>query len=227
MLVPLRDANVREMKLTAPKTVEQYFKITEHSVRHLYEGLASCWSYYKRALGYWDISQIDKPITEENNEAIQQYLKLSKKYFDLKFSEAMFAGGILQIAYMAIKLYSSNKSIPEGCIALVEETNKSAIPFCIGRECYGIPIGLIIYAARNQYSHWDDKEPHKVTRNVFNTLSNAFCDTMMADLAFELTNPTINVYANEILLTAMNWKTYEIYLHEMKTLLKLDTAPRS
>jgi len=45
------------MKLTAPKTAEKYFEITEHSVRHLFEGLDSCWSYYNQALEHWDISK--------------------------------------------------------------------------------------------------------------------------------------------------------------------------
>lgn len=211
------------MKLTAPKTAEKYFEDTEHSVRHLYEGLDSCWSYYKQAMEHWDISQVGQPLTEERKVSIQKYLELAKKHFDLKFSEAMFAGGILQIAFMAIKLYSSNKSIPSSCATLVDLKNKSAIPFCIGQECHGIPIGLIIYAGRNQYSHWDDEEPHKVTRNVFTALSAAFYDNMMADLAFDIGNPTINVYANEILLTAMNWTTYDTYLHEMKILLKLNS----
>jgi hypothetical protein len=77
---------------------------------------------------------------------------------------------------MAIKLYSSNKSIPGSCATIVEPKYKSAIPFCIGRECYGIPLGLLIYAGRNQYCHWDDEEPHEVTRNVFYALSDAFYD---------------------------------------------------
>ncbi len=208
------------MKLTAPKTTEKYFEETEHSVRHLYEGLDSCWSHYKQALEHWDITQIGQPLTDKKKVALQKYLELAKNYFDLKFSEAMFAGGILQIAFMAIKIYSTNSSIPANCTNLVGPKNKSTIPFCIGPECHGIPIGLIIYAGRNQYSHWDDKEPHKVTRNVFSALAYAFYDNMMADLAFDITNPTINVYANEILLTAMEWTSYDTYLNEMKALLK-------
>lgn len=208
------------MKFTAPNTAEQYFVITEHAVRHLYAGLDSCWSYYKSALNHWDVSKVGQPLTKENKEALQKYLDLAKKYFDLKFSEAMFAGGILQIAFMAIKLYSSNNSIPSSCTNLVKQKHKTAIPFCIGREYYGIPVGLIIYASRNQYSHWDDEEPHEVTRNVFDALSAAFQNNMLADLAFELSNPAINIYANEVLLTAMKWMSYDIYLHEMKLTLQ-------
>lgn len=211
------------MKLTAPKTADEYFKITEHAVQHLYAGLDSCWAYYKKALEHWDISKVDQPLTEENKNAIEKYLVLSRKYFDLKFSEAMFAGGICQIAFMAIKLYSSNKSIPSNCVTLVQSKHKAAIPFCIGREHHGIPIGLIVYAGRNQYCHWDDEESHEVTSNVFGALSEAFFNNAWSDLAFDLSNPTINVYANEILLTAMKWNSYDIYLRELKLMLMLNT----
>ena len=212
------------MKLTAPETSDKYFEVTEHAVRHLYAGLDSCWSYYEQALEHWDISQVEQPLTPEKKEALKKYLELGDKYFDLKFSEAMYAGGILQIAFMAIKLYSVNTSIPTSCTSLVKPENTKAIPFCIGRECHGIPTGLLIYAGRNQYSHWDDEDPHKVTRNVFNALSAAFHDNMFADLAFALSNPTINVYANEVLLTALKWKSYDTYLGEMMSMLAPSTA---
>lgn len=207
------------MKVTAPKDSEGYFRETEHVVQHLYAGLDSCWSYYQQALEHWDISQVSQPLTPERHAALNRYLELAGKYFDLKFSEAMFAGGILQVAYMGIRLYSHNKTIPASCVALVSPSHKPAIPFCIGAECHGIPIGLIVYAARNQYNHWDDEEPHKVTKNVFDALSAAFYHNVLADLAFELSNPTINVYANEVLLTALGWRSYDTYLAEMRALL--------
>lgn len=212
------------MKLTAPKTADEYFKITEHSVRHLYAGLDSCWAYYKMALEHWNISKVGQPLTEENKDALEKYLELSQKYFDLKFSESIFAGGILQIAFMAIQLYSSNKSIPNSCVTLVQSKHKTAIPFCIGQEHHGIPIGLIVYAGRNQYNHWDDDESHEVTDKVFSALSDAFFDNAWSDMAFDLSNPTINIYANEILLTAMKWSSYDTYLHELKSMLMRNTS---
>jgi len=203
------------MKITAPRDPEAYFRDTEHAVRHFYDGLDSCWSYYQRALEHWDISQVGQPMTPERRAGLDRYLQLAGKYFDLKFSEAMFAGAILQVAYMAIRLYSQNRSIPANCVQLVRSSQKSAIPFCIGANRHGVPIGLIIYAARNQYSHWDDEEPHEVTKNVFYALSAAFYHNMLTDLAFELSNPTINVYANEVLLTALGWRSYDTYLTEI------------
>jgi hypothetical protein len=207
------------MKPSEPKNPDEYFRDTEHAVRHLYAGLDSCWSYYQRALEHWDISQVGQPMTLEKAAALKRYLELADRYFDLKFSEATFAGAILQMAYVAIRLYSRNNSIPSNCAGFVRPTQKSAIPFCIGQERHGIPIGLIIYAGRNQYNHWDDEEPHEVTKNVFEALSTAFYPNVLFDLAFELSNPTVNVYAREILLTVLGWKSYERYLTEMKSLL--------
>jgi hypothetical protein len=92
--------------------------------------------------------------------------------------------------------------------------------FCTGRERYGVPTGLIVYAGRNQYAHWDEKEPHKATRRVFSALDHSFSDNPFSDLAFDLGNPTINIYAGEVLLTALGWTTYDTYLAEMKELLR-------
>lgn len=120
---------------------EDYFKETEHAVRHLFAGLDSCWSYYERALDRWDVSQVSLPLTPNGRAALEKYLELAGAYFDLKFSEATFAGSILQVAYMAIRLFSRNNVIPPSCSTLVRPSNNSAIPFCVGRECHGVPVG--------------------------------------------------------------------------------------
>jgi hypothetical protein len=129
------------MKITAPKDADEYFRQTEHAVRHAYAGLDSCWTCYQQALQHWDVSQIGQPMTQERKAGLDRYLELAGKYFDLRFSEAMFAGAILQVAYMAIRLYSGNTSIPATCSALVRPSQKSAVAFCIGRELHGIPGG--------------------------------------------------------------------------------------
>lgn len=206
------------MKINAPNNPEDYFRETEHAVKHFYAGLDSCWLYYQEGLQHWDVSQVSQPMTAERNAALNRYLESAGKYFDLKFSEAMFAGAILQVAYMAIRLYSRNTVIPASCAVLVASSKNSAIQFCIGQERHGVPIGLIVYAARNQYNHWDEK-PHDTPRKVFGALSASVEHNVLADLAFELSNPTINVYASEVLLLALGWRSYDTYLAEMKSLL--------
>lgn len=78
---------------------------------------------------------------------------------------------------------------------------------------------LIIYAARNQYNHWDDENAHEMTEKVFGVLSSAFSLDPLSDLGFELSNPSITVFASEVLLVALGWRTYDRYLLEMRSLL--------
>jgi len=215
------------MKLATPKTPAEYLQKTEHAVRHAYSGLGSCWSYYQQALqhttppiekdGYY---VFEPPKTPEERTKLDRYLELAGKYFELKISEAMFAGFILQAAYTGIRLYSHNETIPPNCAMLVEPSQETVIPFCIGKECYGIPTGLIIYAGRNQYNHWDEEESRRSTSKIFSALSVAFWDNPLSDLAFDLGNPTIPIYASEIVFTALGWGSYEKYLVEMTDLLQ-------
>ena len=83
---------------------------------------------------------------------------------------------------------------------------------------YGLPIGLIIYAARNQYAHWEE-DPYQITTDTYRQLAIAFWDKPLNDLAFDLGNPTIDIYANEILLGGLNWTTYDKFRVEMEDLL--------
>ncbi len=205
-------------KKMAPKTIEEYLRKTEHAVRHLYRGLDSCWAYYRDALTHWDISKVGLPMTPEGSVELQKYMALAGRYFDLKFSEATFAGSILQVAAVGIRCFSTNTTIPTSCAALVPAKTRAAIPFCIGPIVRGVPAGLIIYATRNQYNHWDD-EPHEVSRRVFDALSAAFYNNALYDLAFEIDDPGITVHANEVLLGALGWKTYERYEAEIRSML--------
>jgi len=196
----------------------EYLDLTEHAVQHFYAGLRSCWEVYERALEHWDISRIGQPLTGEETERARRYVEQAGKYFDLKFSEGTLAGAITQVAATGIRLFSTNTSIPDDCSDIVPGKAKAAIPFCIGGRMYGLPIGLIIYAARNQYAHWEE-DPFEVTRNVFRKLALSFADNFFFDLAFVLENPTIQIYANEVLLGGLHWTTYEKYRHEMEALI--------
>jgi len=175
---------------------------------------------------FWGISQAGQSMTPESKARLDRYLELAGKYFDLKFSEAMCAVAILQVAYAAIRLYSRNASVHANCAALGQPSQKSAIPFCIGGELHGIATGLIVYAGSSQYAHWDEEEPRDVTKNVFRALSAAFHRDMLSDLALELSNPTINLYANEVLLVSLGWTSYDTYLTEVRSLFRVSGEER-
>lgn len=200
------------------KDIQEYLDLSEHAVRHFYAGLDDCWQVYERALPHWDLSRIGKPLTEEEMERARKYVEQAGKYFHLKFSEGSLAGAVLQVAATGIRIYSTNKIIPDDCSDIVSPKARTAIPFCIGKRRYGLPVGLIVYAARNQYAHLEE-DPHQVTTNVFHRLETAFWNNSFYDLAFDLGNPTIDIFANEILIVALGWNTYEIFRVEMEEML--------
>ena len=209
---------IRPMKISAPKELDRYFEQTEHAVRHLYSGLEACRQHWQDAQKYWNPSLLSEPMSEQQMDGVMKYVEVAGKYFDLMFSQATYAGSILQVAHIAVRLYSRNTSIPQCCADLLPKNSRKVAPFCIGPLVHGVPIGLIVYAGRNQYNHWDDDEPHAITTNVFNALTAAFKDVWWADLSFDLSNQGINVYSLEILQTALQWNSYDEYLSGVKSL---------
>ena len=212
------------MKLVIPATPDEYFQHTEYAVRHAYTGLHECGSYYRQAVQLMpppmerDGMHVYPPAeTPEEKEQAARVGELFDKWAELRPSEAMLAGSILQAAHMAITLFSTNSSVPAEYASLVK--SQTAIPFCVGEVRHGVPAGLIVYAARNQFCHWNEPEVHEQTKAVFAALANAFMDDQWADLAFDLGNPTIAIYAAEVLFTALGWHTYDDYLAAMTKLI--------
>ncbi len=201
---------------------ETYFQETEPAVKHLLKGLSD----YDKMLK--DISHPvfvaegcpDNPGNQEtfnewrheNNEAIQEARAKTTAYLGLTFSIATLSGAVLQIAYMGIKLFSQNDKMPELCASLLDQckdTRKIA-PFCIGREVFGLPIGIIIYAGRNQYNHWNTPL-RQLNESVFACLTHHY------DLAFDLKNPHLKTLSHNI-LSVLEWRSYEDYDKDMRVL---------
>jgi hypothetical protein len=204
---------------------DEYFQQTEYAVRLAYNGLSECLDHAHQAMRLMP-PPIERDgmrvlLPDETPEAQKRSARASellRRYGELGPSQAMLAGSIVQAAHMAIALFSNNASIPSKYQPLVKD--QSAIRFCVGEECYGVPTGLIVLAARNQFCHWNDDQVHRQTKTVFEALADAFMDDPLADLAFDLTSPTIAIYAAQMLFTALGWNTYEKYLAAMTRLVK-------
>jgi hypothetical protein len=138
----------------------------------------------------------------------------------LKFSEAMFAGFILQAADMAIRLHSRNETILQNCAWLVEPNQKKCNSVLQRKRTTWIADGADRYTGgRNQHNHWDEEDSHTATKGTFAAFSVAIMDNPLSDLAFDLRNPSIPIFASEILCTALRCNSYEKYLGEMTELL--------
>lgn len=212
----------------------KYLQETEHAVHQLFDGIA----YYRSILEEMPVPVFVTSISyddnkeawnnafdkwsEENKEAIDRSYKISREYLGLSFSNATLCGSVLQIAFMGISLFSNNNVIPSSCKRFVNkaEKGKDAVRYCIGREVRGLPIGIVIYAARNQYNHWDDPKPRRITQAVFEGL--ALVHGSLRDPAFDLSNPNLKIYSHNV-LGLLGWHSFDGYWADIHKLLGIET----
>lgn len=208
--------------------IDQYLSESEHAVRQLFDGI----DYYKKILDETPtpVFVTTVPFDDEdswksefekwqtNNDAeIDESLRKQREYLGLSFSKATLCGSILQIASMAIEQNSTNNMPPVSCNLFINLGQK-AVKHCIGRDVRGLPLGIVIYAGRNQYNHWDDHAPHKITKEVFDTLAFGHDYGSFKDPAFDLDNPKLEIYSHNI-LALIEWYKYEDYEKDLKVML--------
>ena len=176
------------------ENIQTYLDRTESAVRKLFEGLYSynkllLKSVHPMYLGDGGHTANNTPAYQEWSENNQHEIQISRKamqdFFAERFAYATLAGSLLQIAAMGIQLFSQNKSFPENL-------RQSKLPkkFCVGRKIRNIPIGLIIYAGRNQYNHIDAKKLNEVNTKIFDLISKRVNEDY-SDPCFDLINPEI------------------------------------
>lgn len=146
-------------------------------------------------------------------------MERAELYFARSFSEAALCGSTLQVAFMGLFRFSGNTTIPPDCTGLVRPANVKALRFCVGRRVHAVPIGLLIYAARNQFNHWEDESFDVPTTSVFDALKAAHMNNPLFDMAYELNYPFRTLKANHVVLNELRWNTYQAYEADMRSLL--------
>jgi hypothetical protein len=101
----------------------------------------------------------------------------------------IIAGSILQIAYVAIERFSVlgeksknavhfeteiNRLISENLSTRWNKKAPFSLPeaFCVGRDIGDLPLGVVVYAGRNQYNHFSENRLCVLNEVVFNHLHN-------------------------------------------------------
>ncbi len=159
-----------------------------------------------------------------NESKIQAAQDAQKQYLGESFAQATLCGAVLQIAAKAIECYSTNTKIPKDWENLIKPESK-AVPFCAGRLIRGIPLGLVIYAARNQHTHFEDQDLREPNAAVFLRLA-ANHDYVMGntasviDPAFYLSTKSINSFASNV-TSLIGWRSVETYESDMRQLLEI------
>lgn len=202
-----------------------YIAGTKHAVCQLFDGL----SYYKKLIeesmppdlcgvldfddSHDEIAQVFAKYWEENSEFREKQVyanTMGDKYLAGIFAHATICGSILQVAHMAISKFSKYDG---ECLVLTNEYKR----FGIGRKVNNIPLGLVIYAGRNQYNHWDEDAKPK-TKEIFDLISTKNYTQTYKDPCFDLECPKIKIYSHNI-LGLIGWQTYEDYEKDMIDML--------
>lgn len=124
-----------------------YRDLARQSVPPAYFGNASDRAAWLRDHQAWE---------QKNEAAIHAALERQREYFSLTESHAAIAGAILQLAYISIRQASACAARPSDLPDSLPTPN-AAVRFCIGRKVFGLPLGLIVYAGRNQHHHMDEQ----------------------------------------------------------------------
>lgn len=200
-------------------SAQNYLNDTEVAVRHLIEGLNSYDSARAPSILPFISENGMVKMSKAENEA---FLDAYTKFFDLEFARATLAGSLLQVAYNCLKQYSPGIEDAALRTKFSIRNGTTAEKFCLGRQVHGVPIGLLIYAGRIQYNHWEDGQPsNSVANAVFQELVTAYYDDASFDLAYETSYPSPRPVSHYIVKLELKWATYDDYINDMRSLLKL------
>lgn len=183
-----------------------------------------------------------RAIVDIVNSKTRQDIEIGKiNYSSVDAARDVIAGSILQVAYVAIKQYStvSNKTASvlrfESKINTLIDNSPDVrskhfslpLVFCVGRHLEELPIGLVVYAARNQYNHFEEKRLSIVNEIIFDYLNLLWPEPIKNDLSFNLKNKKYRFYSYAV-LCALGWVDsnkglgYQAYKEDMKSIFEVE-----
>lgn len=142
--------------------------------------------------------------------------RMQKEFLGQMVSQSVISGSILQIACMGIRLFSHNTVVPSG-LEEFEGSKRENVKFFVGRQVNSLPLGIVILAARNQYSHMDEDPYKPMTQKLFARL---YCGAGYPDPAVLLADRGLTWYLPANVFSLIGWSGYDSYLDDMRQMLE-------
>lgn len=206
-----------------------YLERTESAVRILFSGVDSYLSILRKATSVTFVTSEPygpKQDAEfaawqfENAERLAAAKVAEREFIAESFALDTLCGSILQVADKALELYSSSTTIPSGLPTTLKQHHAK---FCVGRIVRSVPLGLVVYAARNQHTHFDDASLREPSASVFRLLATAHGyggGQQIVDPAFDLNNQRLFSFASNV-TSLIGWRSYEQYSSDMRSMLEV------
>lgn len=211
------------------QSVDEYIAKTESAMRKFFEGIDS----YLEVLRLHPHPVFVTPFTNDtdfdaqceawvkvNQCSITASREAQKEYVAEHFAQATLCGAVLQVAAKALECYSKNTVIPSEWSHVIKQEQKP-VRFCVGRHLHGVPLGLVIYAARNQHTHFGDAKLNEPNLTVFECLATNHgiqSSQPFRHPAFDLQNPGLVSFASNC-TALIGWRSYEAYEKDLRVLL--------
>lgn len=218
--------------------IESYLESTESAVRMLIEGVNSylqilsqptpvfsAWLGPNKTFSPSQVLEHQKWMQDHEHE-IKTSLEAQQRFCDEAFAMACLDGAILQIAYKGIERYSKNESCE--CVSNeIQERLRNggkAIKFNIGREVHNIPLGLIVYAGRHQYNHYNENM-RSMNEVIFKELAANSATSILGESheKEETSNPCFSIQRGQNLASNVNavlkWRSYQLYEKDMRDMM--------
>lgn len=212
------------------QTVSEYLDKTESAVKKLFDGIDAYLEVLRQEPGIvYSCGKDEDPWVaydrwaSDNPGKLEASLDAQRRFVAESFALATLCGGVLQIAAKAIECYSVVGEVPKDFNDLLKmKGGKPARSFCIGRRVHDVPIGLVIYAGRNQATHYNEKSlKNEVNVEVFRRLcagNPSLASKGLHDPAFDLSGSNMTNFASNI-TALLGWRSFEAYDADMRALL--------
>jgi hypothetical protein len=209
------------------QSFSEYMAKTESAVRLLFDGVAS---YSQLLPNFKDLIFVSSVMNDADFDAAFSAWRLKtanvqasakeaeQKYLAESFALDTLCGSVLHVAQKAIEVYSKTTLIPAEWTGLVRITTAR---YCCGRTVRTVPLGLVIYAARNKHAHYNEDSLHELSKVVFERLATVHDyrkSEVARDPAFDLSNPKIDTCAHNV-MTLIGWMSYEEYAEDLIALI--------
>ncbi|MGV2933107.1 hypothetical protein ACE3G8_18715 [Vreelandella venusta] len=210
------------------QTVDEYLNRTESAVRRLFDGIDDYISILRTAVGVTFVTSEPYGPKQDaeyaawkakNAKRLLEAREAEQRYLAESFALDTLCGSVLQVAAKAIEIYGQNNPIPETFAGIVQPKLSK---FCTGRVVRNVPLGLIIYAARNQHTHFNDGKLREPSAEVFKRLATEHGyggQEQFSDPAFDIDNPRLVSLASNV-TGLIEWRSYESYIGDMCALLQ-------
>jgi hypothetical protein len=197
---------------------EAYLRDTGPAVRGLFDLL----SYYDHLTPPPSLAPFvdEQGVIILNRQQADGYMHALADSLALDTAKATLAGSILQVASKGLQEFSTNTAVSPSAHDLGVSPTSPRARFAVGREIHSIPAGLLIYAGRIQYNHYEEGRPkNDLARAVFDALLHHYYDDLTFDMAYELEWPAPRPVSHYIVRHELRWFTVDDYEDDMRTML--------